>query len=107
GGRHAEVVALDAAGDAARGSTIVSTLEPCTHVGRAGPCVDRIAASGVARVVYAIDDADPKVAGSAFDRLTSAGLEVVPGVLAAEVTDQLRPYLNHRRTGRPFVVLKL
>jgi diaminohydroxyphosphoribosylaminopyrimidine deaminase/5-amino-6-(5-phosphoribosylamino)uracil reductase len=106
GGRHAEVVALDRAGDAV-GSTIYSTLEPCTHTGRTGPCVERIIASGVSRVVYAIDDPDPKVAGRAAARLTDAGIDVVRGVGAADVTDQLVPYLTHRRTGRPYVVVKL
>jgi diaminohydroxyphosphoribosylaminopyrimidine deaminase/5-amino-6-(5-phosphoribosylamino)uracil reductase len=107
GRRHAEVVALDAAGDGAAGSTIYSTLEPCTHAGRTGPCADRIVTSGVARVVYAIDDPDPKVGGTAYARLSAAGVEVVRGVAAAPVTDQLRAYLAHRRTGRPLVVLKL
>jgi diaminohydroxyphosphoribosylaminopyrimidine deaminase/5-amino-6-(5-phosphoribosylamino)uracil reductase len=107
GSRHAEVVALDAAGDGAIGATIYSTLEPCTHTGRTGPCVERIIASGVTRVVYAIDDPDPKVAGRAAARLADAGVEVVRGVAADPVTEQLQPYLTHRRTGRPYVVLKL
>lgn len=107
GSRHAEVVALDAAGPAARGACLYSTLEPCVHTGRTGPCVDRIAASGVTRVVYAIDDPDPKVAGRAAVRMRSAGIEVVSGVCADEATRQLEPYVTHRRTGRPYVVLKL
>lgn len=110
GSRHAEVVALDAlaaTGQTAVGSTVYSTLEPCTHVGRTGPCAERIIASGVSRVVYAIDDPDPKVAGRAAARFAEAGVEVVRGVGAVPVAEQLLPYLTHRRTGRPYVVLKL
>lgn len=107
GGRHAEIVALDAADDAADGSTLVVTLEPCGHHGRTPPCTDAIVDRRVARVVYAVDDPDPKVAGGARARLEAAGVEVVTGCLVDEVTDLLRPYITHRTTGRPFVVLKL
>ncbi len=107
GGRHAEIVALDAAGSDAAGSTLVVTLEPCSHQGRTGPCADAIIAAGVSRVVVGVEDPDPQVAGTGVERLVAAGLEVTVGILAEEVSTQLAPYLHHRRTGRPLVVLKL
>ncbi|HZT64840.1 MAG TPA: bifunctional diaminohydroxyphosphoribosylaminopyrimidine deaminase/5-amino-6-(5-phosphoribosylamino)uracil reductase RibD [Acidimicrobiales bacterium] len=107
GGRHAEIVALDRAGAAARGSTVVVTLEPCCHHGRTPPCTDALLSAGVARVVGAVPDPDERVAGRGFERLRQAGVEVVTGVGADEVARQLAPYLKHRRTGRPFVTLKL
>lgn len=107
GSRHAEIVALHAAGPAARGATLYSTLEPCCHQGRTGPCTEAIIAAGVARVVVGVADPDPSVSGHGLARLRSAGIEVVDGVGADRCGEQLRPYLHHRRTGRPFVVLKL
>lgn len=106
GGPHAEVVALDPVADA-RGATLYTTLEPCTHHGRTGPCTEAVIDAGVARVVIGIEDPDPVVAGGGIDRLRAAGLEVTLGVEAPVVARQLRPYLHHRRTGRPWVVLKL
>ncbi len=105
-GRHAEVVALDAAGEAARGATMFVTLEPCSHHGRTGPCADAIIAAGIARCVVAIEDPDPNVSGAGLTRLRDAGLEVEVGVLATAAQGQLIAYLTHRRTGRPYVVLK-
>ena len=111
GGRHAEIVALDAARAhdprLALGATVVVTLEPCNHHGRTPPCTDALIAAGVARVVYAVDDPDPQVAGRGAAALRAAGIEVLTGMGAEQVTAQLAPYLHHRRTGRPFVVLKL
>jgi diaminohydroxyphosphoribosylaminopyrimidine deaminase/5-amino-6-(5-phosphoribosylamino)uracil reductase len=107
GGSHAEIVALERAGDAAKGATLVVTLEPCAHHGRTGPCVDAILAAGVARVVVGIEDPDPNVQGKGIARLREAGVEVDVGVCADEVRAQLAPYLKHRSTGRPWVVLKL
>lgn len=107
GGAHAEIVALRTAGDRARGSTLATTLEPCSHVGRTGPCVDEIIEAGVARVVVGVADPDGQVNGSGIRRLRDAGIEVTEGVHSAEITEQLAPYLHHRRTGRPYVVVKL
>ncbi|MFP5318923.1 MAG: bifunctional diaminohydroxyphosphoribosylaminopyrimidine deaminase/5-amino-6-(5-phosphoribosylamino)uracil reductase RibD [Acidimicrobiia bacterium] len=107
GGPHAEAVALAAAGMRARGATLVCTLEPCSHHGRTPPCTDAILAAGVRRVVVGVEDPDPRVKGSGLDRLREAGLDVVVGVCADEVRAQLAPYLKHRETGRPYVVLKL
>lgn len=107
GGPHAEVNALAAAGDDAKGATLYSTLEPCCHHGQTGPCTDAIIEAGIARVVIALTDPDPLVAGKGIERLREAGIEVDVGVGAARVERQLQPYLHHRRTGRPFVVLKL
>lgn len=107
GGRHAEVAALAAAGTAAAGATLYSTLEPCAHTGRTGPCTDAIVAAGIARVVVGIVDPDPLVAGRGVAALEAAGIEVSVGLDGDEIADELAPYLKHRRTGRPWVVLKL
>jgi diaminohydroxyphosphoribosylaminopyrimidine deaminase/5-amino-6-(5-phosphoribosylamino)uracil reductase len=107
GGPHAEVNALAEAGDDARGATMYTTLEPCCHHGQTGPCTDAIIQAGITRVVIALTDPDPLVAGKGIERLREAGIEVDVGVGAARVERQLRPYLHHRRTGRPLVVLKL
>lgn len=107
GGPHAEVEALALAGPAAAGATVYVTLEPCSHHGRTGPCADALAAAGVRRVVVAIEDPDPQVAGRGIARLRQAGIAVDVGCRAGEAAAQLAPYLTHRRTGRPHVVLKL
>lgn len=106
-GAHAEIVALTSAGDRARGATLYSTLEPCAHHGRTPPCVDAIIAAGITRVVVAVEDPDPLVAGQGTECLRRAGIAVDVGAGADAVTTQLRPYLKHRTTGRPWVVLKL
>jgi diaminohydroxyphosphoribosylaminopyrimidine deaminase / 5-amino-6-(5-phosphoribosylamino)uracil reductase len=107
GGPHAEVMALTAAGDMAELSTLYSTLEPCAHRGRTSPCTDAIISSGVRRVVIGIEDPDPQVAGRGIVALRHAGIEVTVGVAAPQVDEQLAAYLHHRRTGRPWVILKL
>lgn len=107
GGRHAEVVALEAAGGTTLGATVYVTLEPCAHLGRTPPCVGRILAAGVGRVVLAVLDPDPAVSGRGVASLRQAGVEVEVGVLGPEAEDYLRPYLTQRRSGRPYVVVKL
>ncbi|MGH9294928.1 MAG: bifunctional diaminohydroxyphosphoribosylaminopyrimidine deaminase/5-amino-6-(5-phosphoribosylamino)uracil reductase RibD, partial [Acidimicrobiales bacterium] len=107
GGPHAEITALLAAGSRAGGATLYTTLEPCGHYGRTGPCADSIVEAGVRRVVVSVMDPDALVSGRGLATLRAAGLEVVEGVLAEETEALLAPYLKHRRTGRPYVVLKL
>lgn len=107
GGTHAEAAALAAAGPSARGATLWCTLEPCAHHARTPPCVEALVAAGVRRVVVAVADPDSRVAGRGLKQLRQAGLEVVVGVGAAEVEEQLAPYLAQRRRGWPWVVLKM
>jgi diaminohydroxyphosphoribosylaminopyrimidine deaminase/5-amino-6-(5-phosphoribosylamino)uracil reductase len=107
GGPHAEAVALQAAGDAARGATLYVTLEPCAHTGRTPPCVDAIVDAGISRVVVGIEDPDERVRGAGIRALRAAGIAVDVGVCAEEIRAQLAPYVKHRSTGRPWVVLKL
>ncbi len=107
GGAHAEIVALRQAGDQARGATLYVTLEPCAHTGRTGPCTRAIIDAGISRVVVGIEDPDPQVTGRGLDQLRAAGIDVTLGVQADHVAGQLTAYLTHRRTGRPYVVLKL
>jgi diaminohydroxyphosphoribosylaminopyrimidine deaminase/5-amino-6-(5-phosphoribosylamino)uracil reductase len=103
---HAEVEALDAAGDRARRTTLYVTLEPCVHQGRTPPCAPRVIASGVARVVVAAGDPNPVVGGRGIVALRAAGLEVTTGVLEAEAQAQNRAFVTAMRTGRPHVTLK-
>lgn len=105
-GRHAEVVALDAAGTA-RGATVFTTLEPCSHTSVTRPCADALVGAEVARVVIGVEDPDVRVSGTGIERLRSVGIDVKVGVCEHEVRRQLAPYLTHRSTGRPLVVLKL
>jgi diaminohydroxyphosphoribosylaminopyrimidine deaminase/5-amino-6-(5-phosphoribosylamino)uracil reductase len=107
GGPHAEVAALEAAGERARGATLYVSLEPCSHDGRTPPCTEAVAASGVARVVVAVVDPDPRVSGRGIEELRRRGIAVDVGTAADEAAELLAPYLKHRRTGRPWVVLKL
>ncbi|WP_420450914.1 bifunctional diaminohydroxyphosphoribosylaminopyrimidine deaminase/5-amino-6-(5-phosphoribosylamino)uracil reductase RibD [Ilumatobacter sp.] len=109
GGAHAEVVVLRRAGAGgldARGATLATTLEPCSHDGRTGPCTTAIVEAGVARVVVGVQDPDAHVDGSGIDALRAAGVEVTVGTAADRCTEQLAAYLHHRRTGRPYVIVK-
>ena len=102
GGPHAEVHALRAAGDRARGGTAVVTLEPCNHTGRTGPCAQALVEAGVARVVFAVADPSPTAAGGAAT-LRAAGIEVESGLLAAEAEEVNIAWLTSVRRGRPYV----
>src|SRR5262245_58911585 len=106
GGPHAEVIALDAAGGQARGATIYCTLEPCSHTGRTGPCVDRIIAAGITRVVAATEDLNLLVAGRGFEILRQAGLTVTIGVRWDAARRQHAPFFRWVTDHRPFVILK-
>lgn len=107
GGRpHAERIALDQAGAAARGATAYVTLEPCSHHGQTPPCADALIAAGVARVVVALIDPDPRVAGRGLARLRAAGVAVSLGCAAVEAREVARGFLTHRLLGRPMVTLK-
>lgn len=106
GGPHAEVVALDAAGDRARGATLYCTLEPCSHHGRTGPCAERIVHAGVSRVVAAVRDPNPRVAGAGFAYLEAHGVEVSVGVGAPTALHQNAPFFTWVAERRPFVTIK-
>ncbi|HWE37862.1 MAG TPA: bifunctional diaminohydroxyphosphoribosylaminopyrimidine deaminase/5-amino-6-(5-phosphoribosylamino)uracil reductase RibD [Isosphaeraceae bacterium] len=106
GGPHAEVVALEAAGAAARGSTLYVTLEPCCHTGKTPPCTDAILRAGVARVVAAMRDPFPEVDGGGFEILRAAGVEVVSGVEEDPARRLNAPYLKRLATGLPYVIAK-
>jgi diaminohydroxyphosphoribosylaminopyrimidine deaminase/5-amino-6-(5-phosphoribosylamino)uracil reductase len=107
GGPHAEVRALAEAGELARGATIYVTLEPCNHRGRTPPCVDALLAAGISRVVAAIEDPAPHVAGAGIRRLRRHGVTVEVGLLADRAREVHRHYLHHVATRRPFVTLKI
>ena len=103
---HAEVNALDMAGDRARGATLFCTLEPCCHVGRTGACVRRIVSAGIARVVAAVEDPNPMVSGQGFVYLHEHGVQVDIGLGAEAATRLNQPFFTLVHEGRPFVILK-
>ncbi len=108
GGRpHAEPEALNRAGEAARGATLYVTLEPCSHVGKSPPCADAIIAAGIARVVSAIEDPNPEVAGQGHAKLRAAGIAVDIGLAAAEAARDHAGHFRRVRDRRPHVILKL
>jgi len=105
GTAHAEVDALTKLGNHAPGATAVVTLEPCNHTGHTGPCSEALIAAGITRVVFAVADPNPPADGGA-ERLAAAGVDVVGGLLEAEVSELLEPWLTATRLGRPHVTLK-
>jgi diaminohydroxyphosphoribosylaminopyrimidine deaminase / 5-amino-6-(5-phosphoribosylamino)uracil reductase len=108
GGRpHAEIEALRRAGEAARGATLYVTLEPCSHHGKSPPCADAIIAAGLARVVSALEDPNPKVAGAGYARLRAAGIAVDVGIGAEAARHDHAGHIRRMRDGRPQVMLKL
>lgn len=106
GGPHAEIVALAQAGSRARGATLYLTLEPCSHQGRTPPCADRVVAAGVARVVAAMQDTDPRVAGRGFERLRAAGIALEIGVLEADARALNVGFIARTTRGTPWLRLK-
>jgi diaminohydroxyphosphoribosylaminopyrimidine deaminase/5-amino-6-(5-phosphoribosylamino)uracil reductase len=108
GGRpHAEVEALQRAGEAARGATLYVTLEPCSHHGKSPPCADAVIAAGISRVVSAIEDPNPEVAGQGHARLRAAGITVDVGLLSQEAARDHAGHFRRIRDKRPHVFLKL
>jgi diaminohydroxyphosphoribosylaminopyrimidine deaminase/5-amino-6-(5-phosphoribosylamino)uracil reductase len=106
GEAHAEVHALDAAGERARGASLYVTLEPCCHVGRTGPCTDRIIDAGIARVVCALQDPDPRVSGDGFAMLRAHGITVDTGVCEQEAARLNAAFISMQTLGRPLVIAK-
>jgi diaminohydroxyphosphoribosylaminopyrimidine deaminase/5-amino-6-(5-phosphoribosylamino)uracil reductase len=106
GGPHAEINALQKAGDKAAGATIYVTLEPCNHTGRTPPCSHAVVAAGIKRVVVGMKDPNPLVNGGGNAYLIEHGLEVLSCVLEKECIEINRPFIKHIRTGRPFIVMK-
>jgi diaminohydroxyphosphoribosylaminopyrimidine deaminase / 5-amino-6-(5-phosphoribosylamino)uracil reductase len=105
--KHAEVLAIEQAGDRARGATVYLNLEPCSHQGRTPPCADALIAAGVASVVAAMEDPNPRVAGQGFRKLREAGIGVeVADAFSAEAAKLNEPFVHFMRTGRPLVTLK-
>ena len=103
---HAEIRALDDAGDRARGATLYCTLEPCAHTGRTGPCAPRVVAAGIRRAVVAVEDPNPRVHGRGLAYLRDHGVEVHVGVLGEEAGRLNRPFFTYIQRGRPFVTIK-
>lgn len=106
GDPHAERLALQQAGESARGAVLYTNMEPCCHHGRTPPCVDAIVEAGIARVVACMRDPDPRVDGKGFEALRAAGIEVRTGPLADQAAELNEGYLEVKRSGRPFVIGK-
>ncbi|HZL57707.1 MAG TPA: bifunctional diaminohydroxyphosphoribosylaminopyrimidine deaminase/5-amino-6-(5-phosphoribosylamino)uracil reductase RibD [Bryobacteraceae bacterium] len=105
--KHAEILALDAAGERAKGAVAYVTLEPCSHTGRTGPCADALIAAGVAKVVAAVHDPNPSVRGAGFERLLNAGVEVeMADGFEGEAAKLNEPFFHFMRTGKPLVTMK-
>jgi diaminohydroxyphosphoribosylaminopyrimidine deaminase / 5-amino-6-(5-phosphoribosylamino)uracil reductase len=106
GVRHAEVLALEHAGDAARGGTLYLNLEPCSHQGRTGPCADAVIAAGIRRVICSMEDPNPRVAGRGFAKLRASGITVEVGLFEAEAKKLNESFAKYIRHGKPLVTLK-
>ncbi len=106
GRKHAEIIALEEAGDKARGNTLYINLEPCSHTGRTGPCADALIAAGIGRVVCAMEDPNPLVAGRGLAKLREAGIEVEVGLMQHVARALNESFAQFIRTGLPFVTLK-
>ncbi|TZF89922.1 bifunctional diaminohydroxyphosphoribosylaminopyrimidine deaminase/5-amino-6-(5-phosphoribosylamino)uracil reductase RibD [Cognatilysobacter lacus] len=107
GGPHAEVVALQAAGERARGATAYVTLEPCSHTGRTAPCADALIDAGVTRVVGAMRDPFPQVDGAGFEKLRAAGIDVESGLMESQARELNRGFLSRVERGRPWLRVKI
>ncbi|MGD0791031.1 MAG: bifunctional diaminohydroxyphosphoribosylaminopyrimidine deaminase/5-amino-6-(5-phosphoribosylamino)uracil reductase RibD [Terriglobales bacterium] len=106
GVKHAEVLALEQAGDAARGGTLYLNLEPCSHQGRTGPCAEAVIAAGISRVLCSMEDPNPRVAGQGFAKLRAAGIAVHVGSFEAEAKKLNESFAKYIRVGKPLVTLK-
>jgi diaminohydroxyphosphoribosylaminopyrimidine deaminase/5-amino-6-(5-phosphoribosylamino)uracil reductase len=107
GGPHAEIRALEDAGDRARGATLYCTLEPCCHTGQTGPCAPEIVEAGISRVVVATEDPNPLVAGGGIAHLRAQGVEVTVGTCRADAERLNRPFFTRITRRRPFVIMKV
>ena len=106
GGPHAETLALQAAGDRARGATAYVTLEPCAHIGRTCPCTEALIKAGISMVVAATEDPNPQVGGRGLERLRSVGLMVRVGLLSDQAQALNRGFFKRMRTGLPWLRIK-
>ena len=106
GVKHAEALALEQAGDAARGATLYLNLEPCSHQGRTGPCAEAVIAAGIIRVVCSMQDSNPRVAGQGFAKLRASGISVRVGLLEAEARKLNESFAKYIRFRKPLVTLK-
>jgi diaminohydroxyphosphoribosylaminopyrimidine deaminase / 5-amino-6-(5-phosphoribosylamino)uracil reductase len=106
GVKHAEVLALEQAGERARGATLYLNLEPCSHQGRTGPCADAVIAAGISRVVCAMQDPNPQVAGQGFAKLRASGIKVEVGLCQAEAKKLNEGFAKYIRLAKPLVTLK-
>ena len=108
GGNHAEIEALETARDTdITGATAYVSLEPCSHQGKTGPCVDALIAAGIARVVIACEDPNPRVAGSGIEKLQAAGIQVESGLLEDQARDINKGFIKRHEQGTPWVLVKM
>ena len=107
GGPHAEIIALEKAGEKAKGATLYVNLEPCNHHGRTGPCSEAIIKAGISRVVLAMQDPNPLVSGSGITRLAEAGLKIKEGVLEDKARQLNEAFIKFMETGMPYVSVKV